>query len=235
MGPDDRFCSHCGQQRIKDSESISEVLGHFLGDYFTFDSKIVNSIKPLLFKPGVLTVEYEAGRRARYISPLRLYIFVSLLFFLLLAWSGHRQNLQGEETTDAGMWNSFFDVYLPRVFFILLPLFSLITKLLFRKLKLNYVGHLVFALHFHAFVFIILMAYQLLSRIFAANELYTVNAVLLTGVILWFLVYLVLALKRVFEKQWAGILFRFFVLLVLYSGLLLAALVAITAFMTLRS
>ncbi|MCA1751359.1 MAG: DUF3667 domain-containing protein [Cryomorphaceae bacterium] len=234
MKTDHRFCSHCGQERIKDSESISGVMRHFLGDYFTFDSKIVNSIKPLLFKPGALTVEYENRRRARYISPLRLYIFVSILFFLILAWSGDSPKLQEELTPDAGMWNSFFDVYLPRVFFVLLPIFALITNLLFRKLKMSYVGHLVFALHFHSFVFIVLMAYQLLSRIFAANELYTVNAILLSLTILWFMVYLILALKRVFKRRIPGTLLRFFVLLALYSIMVFIALISITAFMTLR-
>lgn len=234
METDYRFCSHCGQERIKDSESISGVLRHFAGDYFTFDSKIVNSIKPLLFKPGALTLEYETGRRARYISPLRLYIFVSILFFLLLAWRGDSPKISSEAAPDEEMWNSFFDVYLPRVFFVLLPLFALITKLLFRKLRMNYVGHLVFALHFHAFVFIVLMAYKVLSRIFAANALSTVNAGLLSAFIFWFLLYLLLAVKRVFAFKWGGTIVRFFILLVLYSALVLVALMAITAFMTLR-
>lgn len=229
-----RFCSRCGQERIRESESMSGVLGHFLGDYFTFDSKIWNSIKPLLFKPGALTAEYEAGRRVRYISPLRLYIFVSILFFLLLAWRGDSPNLPTDIPSDAGMWNAFFDVYLPRLFFFLLPIFALITKFLFRRLKLSYVSHLVFALHFHSFVFIVLIAYQLLSRIFAAYQLFTVNAVLLSAVLLWFLIYLIIALKRVFKRRLPGILLRFFVLLAAYSGLVFIALIAIAAFMTLR-
>lgn len=235
MAAGHRFCGYCGQERLKDSESLSGVLRHFLGDYFTFDSKIWNSIRPLLFHPGVLTVEYIAGRRVRYISPLRLYIFVSILFFLLLAWRGDSTNLRDEIAPDTGMWNAFFDVYLPRLFFFLLPMFALITAFLFRRMRLGYVGHLVFALHFHAFVFIVLIAYQLLSRIFAAFEFFTMNAVLLGAFLLWFLIYLALALKRVFKRRLPGTLLRFFVLLGLYSGLVLFALIAITAVMTLSN
>jgi hypothetical protein len=59
------------------------LISHFLGDYFTFDSKIFKSLIPLLLKPGFLTTEYMAGRRVRYIPPVRFYVFISILFFVL--------------------------------------------------------------------------------------------------------------------------------------------------------
>jgi hypothetical protein len=42
-------------------------------------------MKPLLFKPGRLTRDYMEGRRFRYAPPMRLYIFSSIMFFLLAA------------------------------------------------------------------------------------------------------------------------------------------------------
>lgn len=71
-------------------------------DTFSWDSRALNSVFALLFKPGFLTREYFLGRRARYIPPLRLYIFSSLLFFFYLS-------LQNTFNTDASD-NLFADV-----------------------------------------------------------------------------------------------------------------------------
>ena len=59
----------------------------------TFDSKFLKSLKPLLFKPGFLTNEYIVGRRIRYIPPLRLYLFISLIFFFILALNPHKAKM----------------------------------------------------------------------------------------------------------------------------------------------
>jgi hypothetical protein len=54
-----------------------------VGDIVNLDSRIFRSIPPFLFKPGFLTREYLAGKRKKYMSPFRLYILMSLLFFFL--------------------------------------------------------------------------------------------------------------------------------------------------------
>lgn len=64
-------------------------LGHFLAELLEstihFDSKIFRTLGALLFRPGFLTQEYVGGRRQRYVPPIRLYVFVSVVFFFLLA------------------------------------------------------------------------------------------------------------------------------------------------------
>lgn len=52
---------------------------------FELDSRLVRTIGLLLFKPGELALEFTRNRRASYVSPFRLYLFVSLLFFFLLS------------------------------------------------------------------------------------------------------------------------------------------------------
>ena len=54
-------------------------------DVLDLDSRFMRTIKPLLFKPGRLTRDYMEGRRFRYAPPMRLYIFSSIVFFLLAA------------------------------------------------------------------------------------------------------------------------------------------------------
>lgn len=79
--------------------TLKELFKDFLGDYFTFDSKVFRSIGPLLFRPGQLTIAFNAGKRIRYIHPLRMYLLVSLVFFFLLSMSPF---VQTELPKDAG-------------------------------------------------------------------------------------------------------------------------------------
>lgn len=78
------YCSNCGQSLRQIRVSISTLTIDFLGDVFTYDAKVFRSMVPLFFRPGFLTLEFIKGRRVRYIPPLRMYLFFSLLFFLAI-------------------------------------------------------------------------------------------------------------------------------------------------------
>lgn len=96
-----KFCAECGQQNHTYSAPLRGVVEDFFGNHFGFDTKFFHSILPLLFRPGYLSREYSAGRRVRYINPLRLYIFSSLLFFFV-AWafvSPHLMRIEGADST----------------------------------------------------------------------------------------------------------------------------------------
>jgi len=79
-----RFCSVCGQENIEPKETFWNLVSHFLYDLFHYDGKALSTLKTLVFKPGLLTHEYVRGRRASYLHPIRLYIFISAMFFLLV-------------------------------------------------------------------------------------------------------------------------------------------------------
>ncbi len=83
----DNFCPNCGQENHSKQARIGVLINDFVGDYFTFDSKFFRSAKKLIFKPGSLTNEYRKGRRASYISPIRLYLFTSFIYFLIMQFS----------------------------------------------------------------------------------------------------------------------------------------------------
>lgn len=86
------FCRHCGQKNKFFLLTFRQLISEFLSDYLTFDSKFFRSLKPLLFKPGFLTNEYNAGKRVRYISPLKMYLFISVIFFFLVATNRHKDS-----------------------------------------------------------------------------------------------------------------------------------------------
>lgn len=78
------YCAQCGQnQRGMDRVFITLVAEAF-ENVFSFDSRTAKTLFAVLFRPGFLTAEYFANRRARYIPPLRLYLVTSVLFFLFL-------------------------------------------------------------------------------------------------------------------------------------------------------
>ncbi|HTK21471.1 MAG TPA: DUF3667 domain-containing protein, partial [Mucilaginibacter sp.] len=78
------YCHNCGQENLELHESFGHMMNHAISDYFHFDHQFFHTLKPLLFKPGFLTNEYMAGRRAQYLHPVKMYIFISIVYFLLL-------------------------------------------------------------------------------------------------------------------------------------------------------
>ncbi len=78
----ERYCSHCGQENTVQHETFGHLVKHFVADIFHYDSQFLLTLKYLLFRPGFLTREYMAGRRVRYVNPIKLYVFVSFVFFL---------------------------------------------------------------------------------------------------------------------------------------------------------
>ncbi len=80
------FCPSCGQPVKTFMRAVWGLVYEMLDEFFSFDSRAFNTFPPLLLRPGFLTNEYIAGRRARYVSPLRLYLLVSIVFFLALAF-----------------------------------------------------------------------------------------------------------------------------------------------------
>ncbi len=78
------YCSQCGQSVESTLRYFWSVILHLLDDIFSFDSRASRTLFPLIFKPGFLTNEYIAGRRVHYVPPLRLYLFISIIFFISL-------------------------------------------------------------------------------------------------------------------------------------------------------
>lgn len=85
------FCHRCGQHDFDFSRSFGHVFHEALENFFHFEGKFFRNIVTLLFHPGRLTAEFHAGRRAAQMPPLRLYIFVSILFFFV-SFAGSRRS-----------------------------------------------------------------------------------------------------------------------------------------------
>jgi len=98
-----RYCGNCGQRL----EPPVHSLGHFLTvafeDVTHADSRLWRTLAALLFKPGYLTREFLAGRRARYLPPVRLYLVLSVAFFLWAAATHSQPAVVSVSTDDHGV------------------------------------------------------------------------------------------------------------------------------------
>jgi hypothetical protein len=79
-----RFCHVCGQENLEPKETVWHLVTHFFNDITHFDGKFFSTVKYLIIKPGFLSAEYMAGKRASYLNPIRMYVFTSAFFFLVL-------------------------------------------------------------------------------------------------------------------------------------------------------
>jgi hypothetical protein len=258
------FCHRCGQDAVELRAPLRTLGRDALGDLLTLDSRILRTLGPLLVRPGYLTGEWTAGRRVPYVPPLRLYVFVAALFFLLLAITDVRLaevelgddglasaevsagdmaritlhenpapppvaaaeeggGLREEVLTGfqerlerrfAGNPDDFQDDLVDRLgrsSLLMAPLFALLLALVYRRRRRYLVEHVVFALHVHAFVFLFLGLVAVLLP--AAGGL---AALLRLASVLVLVLYLVLALQRVYGGRGWVTLLRTGLLVVLY-------------------
>ena len=78
------FCAVCGQRAVPANPTIRELAGDAWQELSGYDGRIMATLRGLL-RPGLLTREYISGRRAHYLPPVRLYLIVSVLYFVVAA------------------------------------------------------------------------------------------------------------------------------------------------------
>src|ERR1700693_2378371 len=87
-------CAQCGQAAIDYRRSFRHVIVDVLDSFLNWDSKFFATIGLLLVKPWQLTNEFLAGKRVRYLNPLRLYLLASILFFFAINYGAKGLRLE---------------------------------------------------------------------------------------------------------------------------------------------
>ena len=177
------FCHACGQRAASPDVSLHEFFHEAFHEFAHVDGKIVRTLKLLLTKPGQLTIEFLGGRRAQYISPVRLYLTCSLLLFGLAAVAPPAKQpyfritkVDNEAGLDAATVKRLRDeatieanesiVHLfPRVMFVLMPAFGALTWVFYHRRRHHYAAHLYYSIHFHAFAFLALTVFIVMRAV----------------------------------------------------------------------
>ncbi|MDR3688703.1 MAG: DUF3667 domain-containing protein [Fimbriimonas sp.] len=76
-----KFCANCGQRQVDGLPAFGEILHEVLGAVFSYDGKLWRTLKTLAATPGQLTVEYASGRRAAFLGPWQLFIWLQAITF----------------------------------------------------------------------------------------------------------------------------------------------------------
>jgi hypothetical protein len=178
-----------------------------------------------------LTREAFAGRRARYLTPMRLYLVFSLAYFAVAALAPERaggiritataDDASGTSPQALGFENAAeieaatvaaLDAWIPRVMFVLVPVFAALVTAANRRSGQNYPQHLVFALHVHAawfFAALFVIAFSLVGNRTASSVLQLIAFV-------YGLAYLVLAWRTAYGKTTWGAVWRALVVVAIY-------------------
>jgi hypothetical protein len=82
-----RFCVNCSQAADVHVLTTRELVHELMEGLIHSDSRLWRTLKNLWFKPGRLTQEFVAGRRVAYLPPFRLYLVLSVIFFLIASFS----------------------------------------------------------------------------------------------------------------------------------------------------
>lgn len=284
LNEEDKYCPKCGQKRLgKKDYSVRKFLVESVGDFFHFDSKFMHTIVPLLFKPGLLTKEYLEGKRQRFFHPFKMFLFISVVYFLAAGMLSDKKepefesavkNTQTEENKPSNTFhittnnpslqrlnsmnpdtlrkkvqkvgiNKFVKNEFPgtskikqfvakqyikinlsgpesfiedlnhkisKMIFLVIPFFAGLLKLFYIRRKTNYFNHLIFSFHFHSFIFMLFLIWELLSLVMKISFFFILPIIT---------AYLFFALKRVYSQSRGKTLVKTFLLHIGYIIVLL--------------
>ncbi|MGZ8844539.1 MAG: DUF3667 domain-containing protein [Pyrinomonadaceae bacterium] len=241
-----KYCSACGQKKVDRRDlSIRRFFGHLINELTDLQSnKILRTFGALLFKPGLLTSEYLAGKKGFHIGPVRLYLTFSAIYFLF-AW-GVLSDVRGggvERTSrnrvviamarQRGVEPQIFadrihqraERFAGVLRFGSVLVSGLFLSLLYFKLRKYYVEHLIFSFHYYSFDF---CCKSLFALIFVVTAV--LGARMPTMVLNFFypvaFVYLLFALRRVYRQSWPWTLVKSLILFACETILFIAVNIA---------
>ena len=282
-----KYCSECGQRHHDHPvHDFWHFISEALEDLTHADSRVWQTLTALLFRPGFLTREFLEGRRARYLPPVRLYLVVSVIFFIIVgldsqaaksyvvfSYNGKSLSYKvlqaGNSATAPGAtahaparpasaatdgvvslaslaatpaaqqhlceqsvtyieqhasWSARFgprlmqsclatvgeggvehlneivEHNLERAMFLFLPLLALAMKPLYRRPPRHYIEHLLFFVHTHAFLFVMLGLSTLIGLTVASR---TVLGPIDMAITIYVPIYFYVAMRRVYgQSRW---------------------------------
>lgn len=218
------YCANCGQKAQATRQPLRVFLSDAVETLFNIDSRWFITVKHLFTKPGVVTSEYIEGKRASYLPPLRIYISISIVYFLIVELIDSNQIFFVNFGVDDGSAGNLAKVIQYALFF-LVPVLAGLSKLLYRKRKQFYVEHLIFSFHIHS-IWLVLLMFELftvwLNKTFEIGWVTIVAGILSFPAQLGTFLYVVLYLKRLYNQSWIKTILKTLILMVLYIAALVA-------------
>ncbi len=97
----ENFCPNCGQENHSPNQPVKHYISELVESLFHLDSKFFTTIYQLVRYPGKVTKDFTENRRKRFMAPIRLYVFISFVFFLMVQWqTGEEEGAAFEPTVS---------------------------------------------------------------------------------------------------------------------------------------
>lgn len=183
---DRAFCGECGERRVnQDDRKLSAFLARAAFAVSDLDSRLLRTLRTLIFSPGTLTLEHRKGRRKPYLQPVQLFLLINVVYFVLqpfTVFGGYNTKMSSHiERQYYSIWfpietwmtekaaqlsldldafevvfNSQSELLASTLILLIVPLFALAVGALMVRRNALLIDHVVFSLHFIAYYLLIL-------------------------------------------------------------------------------
>jgi len=222
------YCHSCGEKSVTDKDfTIGKLLEQTVDVFTHLDSKLLNTLKYLLFKPGKLSVSYIEGLRKPFMKPFQIFILTNVLFFLLLSnvdifkipssYFFKQQNIKGYNISNivlrktietnktkneiALLYDQKSATLAKTCLIIFIPLLSFAFALLFIRQKLQIGKHIVFSTHLFSFLLLMLVMWTELFNLLPKINLSTLYLNIIPSLLIWS-IYFAIAIRRFYKVNW---------------------------------
>ena len=213
----------------QNSKSFKNFSKEALHDLLHFDTKLIKSLKPLIFKPGYLTLQSYTSAQNKYVKPLGLFIFLNFVFFIFKSRGLFYYQLDVYDSMSffhdriasrlaashlskeifADRFNLAMHFEQQEYIIVMIPLFACVLMLFYAGKKMSYIEHLIFSIHFYCFVVIFLMICPYVAIAIAylisltGNQPHFLYSEISLEIIVFIplAIYLFFALKRVYRQN----------------------------------
>lgn len=162
----DDYCKNCGGKVIRKRLSFKNLFEHLSETFFNYDNKLLRTFVQLIKNPEDVIVGYINGVRKKYINPISFFglsltlsglsIFIIKKFYLehfdfskMFEEITVNQDVMANNTFEGVLeYNSLFYAFL-------IPLFALISWVVFLNKKYNFTEHIIIYLYSISFLSIL--------------------------------------------------------------------------------
>lgn len=222
-----RYCNQCGERIVNDRDfSVFSIARQALGSITSFDSKLLRTMKLLLFYPGKLSTEFVNGVRAPYMRPFQILIVVNILFYMFMSeldlfrspsqgyfvenFDGVRvmekvrqiSQTRGLEVKEiAIMYDNRSSDLAKGLIVCLIPFIALTGLLLHLKSKIEFGKHLIFATHYLSFIIVVIF---IIGEGLIVLPITPNRWLFIVPSIAFITLYYIVALKHFYQDGWLG-------------------------------
>lgn len=88
---EENYCHVCGQENHNLNVPMKDLVMEVIGSFTFFETKFIETAKIIFTHPGKLTLDFNSGKRAKYMHPVRMYFWVTFIFFFVMSFEGNKK------------------------------------------------------------------------------------------------------------------------------------------------